>query len=157
MEGAGMTDPVADVERAMIAVRRSQARRALVRLARERGTATFDQAVAEVLDAVEECDARGEPATVTALAAALGIDQPRASRLVARAVDQGMLRWEADRHDRRRSVLLLTESGQDGLDRAHAFRRAVFEEAMAGWPVTDRAEFARLLTAFVAGFTGLAR
>lgn len=71
--------------------------------------------------------------------------------------DQRMPRREADRPDGRRSVLLLTGSGQADLDRAHAFRRAVFAEAMAGWPEGDRAEFARLLTAFVAGFTGLTR
>src|ERR1700746_3214966 len=80
------------VERAMVAIRRSQSRRTLARLAAARqgtssgaghGTAAAPEpsaAGAEVLDVVEEAEESGGRATVTSVAAALGIDQPRASK-----------------------------------------------------------------------------
>ena len=149
-----MTDAVADVERAMIAIRRSQQRRALSRNGKARGRGAHDP-VYELLDVVEELTERGEPSTVTALSAAMGVDQPRASRLVARAVEQGLLRREADQRDGRRAVLVPTEDGQAHLEDMHAFRRGVFAEVMADWPEEDRENFGRLLTAFVRGYSAL--
>jgi DNA-binding MarR family transcriptional regulator len=149
-----MTDAVADVERAMIAIRRSQQRRALSRIGKARGQGAHDP-VHELLDVVEELTERGEPSTVTALSSAMGVDQPRASRLVARAVEQGLLRREADQSDGRRAVLVPTEAGQAHLDELHVFRRSVFAEVMADWPDEDRANFGRLLTAFVRGYSAL--
>ncbi|WP_033261054.1 MarR family winged helix-turn-helix transcriptional regulator [Amycolatopsis vancoresmycina] len=149
-----MTDAVADVERAMIAIRRSQQRRALSRIAKARGRGAHDP-VYELLDVVEELTERGEAGTVTALSAAMGVDQPRASRLVARAVEQGLLRREADQRDGRRAVLVPTEAGQAHLDEMHAFRRGVFAEVMADWADEDRETFGRLLTAFVRGYSAL--
>ncbi len=142
------TDPVAAVESAMVAVRRRQARRALAGSA---GVLDGDTAVQEVLDAVE---AAAEPLGVTDLAAALGIDQPRASKLVAATVAAGLLRREADQRDGRRSRLVLTPAGAERLAAVHAFRRSRFDAAMAGWTSRERAEFAALLTRFVAGLDG---
>ncbi|RSN36827.1 MarR family transcriptional regulator [Amycolatopsis sp. WAC 04169] len=147
-----MTDAVADVERAMIAIRRSQARRSLSKLARDRAETMPDQAIQGLLDAVEAAEESGEPGTVTSLAAALTIDQPRASRLVARAVEGGFLRREAGQRGGRRAVLVLTETGRAEVTRMHEFRRSVFAEAMADWPDDDRRDFARLLTAFVRNY-----
>lgn len=134
-------DPVVLVERAMVAIRRRQSRRALSR------QMALDPAVFGVLDAVDE---RG-PSSVTDLAAVLGVDQPRASRLVAKAVDSGLLRRQADQVDGRRTLVVLTASGQQQVDAAHLSRREVFARAMADWSPEERATFARLLTSFVAG------
>src|SRR6266542_2755038 len=123
-------DDVAAVERAMVAIRRRQSRRTLASLAAGQGAAA---------------DA--------ALAALLGVDQPRASKLVARATDQGLLRREADPRDGRRSLLVLTAAGHALLESVHRLRRGVFERAMADWPDRDRADFARLLTRFVGALT----
>lgn len=140
-----MEDPqVAAVERAMVAIRRSQTRRALQRSAGDDG---FDPALFGVIDAVEE---GAEAATVTSVAGRMGVDQPRASRLVARAVEAGLLRRVADPVDGRRSTLELTELGTGHAERVHRFRREVFDAAMRGWSEQERGEFARLLTAFVA-------
>jgi len=76
------------VERAMVAIRRSQNRRTLARLAAARQAARpggghrtaadgAGGASADVLDIIEEAEAAGRPATVTSVAAALDIDQPR--------------------------------------------------------------------------------
>jgi DNA-binding MarR family transcriptional regulator len=142
-----------------VAVRRSQNRRTLARLAavRQGGTngggrgtrADGGGALADVLDIIEEAEEAGDRATVTSVAAALNIDQPRASKLVATAVTAGLVRREADQADGRRALLVRTPAGRRMSAQAHAFRRQVFGEAMSSWPEADRAEFARLLSRFV--------
>src|SRR5215472_8833265 len=159
---------VETVERAMVAVRRSQNRRTLARLAAARqgvrpgdGGMTAAEAAggasAEVLDIIEEAEEAGGLATVTSVAAALNIDQPRASKLVAATVAAGLVRREADQADGRRALLVRTPAGRRLSAQAHAFRRQVFGEAMAGWPAADRAEFGRLLTRFVESLTEVTR
>src|SRR5215475_10062063 len=71
----------------MVAIRRSQSRRTLARLAAQRhgspaagpeapaGSAAYD-----VLDVIEADEEAGRPATVTSLAATLNIDQPPGDR-----------------------------------------------------------------------------
>ncbi|MFH8383888.1 MarR family winged helix-turn-helix transcriptional regulator [Kitasatospora sp. NPDC018058] len=142
-------EAVAAVERAMVAIRRSQTRRSLGRIAPPDGARAIDPTLFGVLDAVEAHDG---PCAVTDVAAALGVDQPRASRLVLRTVEEGWLERGSDPRDARRTLLALTPAGREQLDRAHHFRREVFARAMADWPDADRTEFARLITAFVAGF-----
>ena len=88
---------------------------------------------------------------------ALNIDQPRASKLVAAAVAAGLVRRQADQADGRRALLVRTPAVRRLSAQAHAFRRQVFGEAMAGWPAADRAEFARLLTRFVESLAGVTR
>ncbi|GEL17793.1 MarR family winged helix-turn-helix transcriptional regulator [Pseudonocardia asaccharolytica] len=141
-----MRDAIDQVEAAMIAVRRRQTRRTL---AREAGAA--DDTVQQVLDTIEEAEQAGRSLGVTALAAALGVDQPRASKLAAGAVAAGFVRREAEQHDGRRSRLMLTEMGRERLAAVHRHRRSRFAAAMDGWTPAERAEFARLLTRFVAG------
>src|SRR5215472_15092453 len=143
----------------MVAIRRSQNRRTLARLAaarqgsrpggRRTATDGTGSASADVLDIIEEAEEAGGRATVTSVAAALNIDQPRASKLVAAAVAAGLVRREADQADGRRALLVRTPAGQHLSAQAHAFRRQVFGEVMADWPAADRAEFALLLSRFV--------
>ncbi|MEV0246447.1 MarR family winged helix-turn-helix transcriptional regulator [Nocardia sp. NPDC050712] len=131
----------------MVAIRRSQTRRTLNRL-RTDGPA-IDPTVFAVLDAVEESDGAR---TVGDIATALDVDQPRASRLVARAVAEGLLERRADQSDARRVLLHLTPAARVALAHAHAVRQVFFGRATAGWSGADRSEFARLLTRFVADF-----
>ncbi|WP_338774739.1 MarR family transcriptional regulator [Nocardia vulneris] len=88
------------------------------------------------------------------LAAALGVDQPRASRLVAQAVSLGLLERTADQRDGRRSVLRLTADGDRAIAAAEAGRRSAMAAAMADWTAAERAEFARLLSRFVDALEG---
>jgi DNA-binding MarR family transcriptional regulator len=155
------------VERAMVAIRRSQSRRTLSRLAAARQpagsragretAATAPGTGAEVLDVIEEAEEAGGAATVTSVAAALDIDQPRASKLVAAAVAAGLVRREADQADGRRALLVRTQAGRRMSAEIHAFRRHVCAEAINGWPAVDRAEFARLLTRFVESLSTVTR
>ncbi|MGW2377695.1 MarR family winged helix-turn-helix transcriptional regulator [Kitasatospora sp. NPDC001683] len=146
---AEATEAVAAVERAMVAIRRSQTRRSLGRIAPPGGARAIDPTLFGVLDAVEAHDG---PCAVTDVAAALGVDQPRASRLVLRTVEEGWLERGSDPRDARRTLLALTGAGREQLETAHRLRRAVFARAMASWSERDRTEFARLITAFVTDF-----
>jgi DNA-binding MarR family transcriptional regulator len=147
------------VERAMVAIRRRQSRRALARLAGPQqgaaragaGTVPAGGSAFDVLDAIEAAEAAGGPVGVSGIAAALDVDQPRASKLVAAAVAAGLVGRVADREDGRRALLVRTESGRALTDEVHRFRRGVFSAAMAGWSDAERAELGRLLTRFVEG------
>ena len=153
-------DAVAAIERAMVTMRRSWSRRTLQRRAAAAGiggtgAAAIESAGAaafQLLDAIEAAADGGEVMTVNGVADALGVDQPRASRLVAAAVDAGLVRRGADPEDGRRSVLSLTGHGRRVLAEGHRTRRAAVEAALAGWPAEDRETFARLLRAYVAGW-----
>ncbi|GLZ76957.1 MarR family transcriptional regulator [Actinorhabdospora filicis] len=142
-------NPAEQVARAMTGIRRSQRRRAL--LARN---APGDPAAAhfDVLDAIESAHEKGEHVGVREIALALDVDQPRASKLVSAAVEAGHVRREADQSDGRRTLLKHTETGREVIARATAAREAAMDRAMTGWSEAERAEFARLLTRFVAGF-----
>jgi DNA-binding MarR family transcriptional regulator len=142
---------VVAIERAMVEIRRLQQRRTLGRLSRERAGGRVDPTLTGLVDAVEAHD----PCSVTDVAAALSVDQPRASRLVARAVEAGLVARTADQADGRRVLLTLTRSGREHASSVHRFRRAMFAEAMAGWTPRQTETFARLLTRFVNSYTEL--
>lgn len=116
------------------------------------GQAALPDAVFELLDTIE---AAADPLTVTAIAAHLDVDQPRASRLTSLALEAGLIRREADQHDGRRSLLALTSEGTAALAQIREFRRRVIAEATASWSGTDRAALARLLPRFVQDFAAL--
>ena len=102
-----------------------------------------------LLDALGASD---RPPSVSELADAIGVDQPRASRLVQAAVDAGHVRREADPSDARRSALVLTSAGRELLSSARSNRRGAVEAALAGFSEEETVEFARLLGRFVAGW-----
>ncbi|GHF25772.1 MarR family transcriptional regulator [Amycolatopsis deserti] len=143
------------IARALAALRRAQSRRALGRLSRERGRRSpVPDAVYELLDVVAAAE---RPPTVTEAAAALGTDQPRASRLTAQALEAGLLRRRADQGDGRRSLLEPTAGGRRALEEIQAFRAGVVAEVTAGWDPDDRAALAELLARFTRDFTALVR
>ncbi|HZY29567.1 MAG TPA: MarR family winged helix-turn-helix transcriptional regulator [Jiangellaceae bacterium] len=142
----------------MVAIRRSQTRRALTRLAEGRDDAdsgVVGGSAVDVLDAIEAAEQAGSLATVSGVAAALNVDQPRASKLVATAVEAGLVRREADQADGRRALLVRTEQGTTLSEELHRFRRSIFATAMSDWTDADRAAFARLLTRFVESLAGM--
>lgn len=156
---------LAAVESALVAIRRSQSRRALAQLTRDRernrgqgkgdGKEQPADAVFQLLDALLAAEEHGERLTVTEAGAAMGVDQPRASRLAAQAMRTGLLVREADQADGRRSLLALTDGGRAALARVSAVRRGAVDEATAHWPDEDRRVFADLLTRFVRDFAAV--
>ena len=143
-------EPVDAVERAMVVIRRRQSRRVLSQSVRQQGFSANLIGTAEILDDIGEADVLGNDRTVTGIAERLRMDQPRVSRLVAEAIDKGLLDRLADQNDGRRSLLALTNAGRDVLNGLRRNRRFQFEQAMGDWHPAERATFAELLTRFVA-------
>jgi DNA-binding MarR family transcriptional regulator len=161
----GAADPVALIERALMAMRRDQqARRPHPggfggpgglhgrHGGPKHGIHGPDRSLGgaarfRLLDALES-GAR----TVSELADATGVDQPRASRLVADAAERGLLRREVDPLDARRAVIELTPAGRTHLTDAHVARRKAVESALAGFSATETAQFAGYLDRFVAAW-----
>ena len=140
------------IERSMIALRRSQRRRTLARL-----SGALPNAAVEVIDVIEASELAGEPATVSAVADALNIDQPRASKLVAAAVEAGLVERRADQADGRRSFLARTPAGVEVTEQAHSFRRRLIGSALSSWDNSDVSDFARLLDRFITDFASATR
>ncbi len=154
-------DPVALIERALMTMRRDQQARRLQRGGPgiggrhgrhggpKHGIHGPDRSLGgaarfRMLDALES-GAR----TVSELAEATGVDQPRASRLVADAAERGLLRRGVDPSDARRAVIELTDAGRAHLTDAHRSRREAVESALRGFSPDETAQFAEYLDRFV--------
>ncbi|WP_375386457.1 MarR family winged helix-turn-helix transcriptional regulator [uncultured Microbacterium sp.] len=95
---------------------------------------------------LEALAAASDPLTVSEIGAAIGVDQPRASRLVQQSVDLGVVRREADPADARRTRIVLTDAGAALVRGFRGERRGTVEAALAAFTDQERADLARLLT-----------
>ncbi|EIC07432.1 regulatory protein MarR [Microbacterium laevaniformans OR221] len=60
---------------------------------------------------IEALHAASHPLSVSELGEAIGVDQPRAPRLVQQSVEMGLVQREADPDDARRTRIALTPVG----------------------------------------------
>ena len=137
-----------DIDGVMALLRRSMAKRELLRLALRELQLPLDNADLDILVALDGCAALGAEPTVGYIAERLNVDPSRASRIVADAVDKGIIRRVASQADARRIGIELTELG---LGYAQAVRRhkwKVFADALGQWPEEDLVTFARLFQRF---------
>jgi DNA-binding MarR family transcriptional regulator len=146
-------DPISIIERALVTMRRDQQRRRLQRRGghphRGRGDGSLGGAARfRMLDAL----AAAPGMSVSDIADAIGVDQPRASRLVNDAVAAGFVRRAPDPEDGRRSVLELSALGQRMLGSAHEARRAAVVRALEGFTASETEAFAGMLDRFVANW-----
>jgi len=95
---------------------------------------------------LEALASASEPLSVSEIGEAIGVDQPRASRLVQQAVQMGLVRREADPADARRTRIVLTEQGTAIVRGFRGDRREAIAEALTDFTDDERAELARLLT-----------
>lgn len=95
---------------------------------------------------LEALVAASVPLTVGEIADAVGVDQPRASRLVQQAVEAGLVRREADPDDARRTRVAATDAGRAIVRGFRGERRDAIDSALGGFTDAERAELARLLT-----------
>ncbi|HEY8481546.1 MAG TPA: MarR family transcriptional regulator [Spirillospora sp.] len=144
-------DPVIDtVERSMVRLRRGMARQRLGKAAIREHNLPVSIQVLHVVDVIDEGpDHEGQEMSVGLVAARLGVDASRGSRIVAEAVKAGYVRRVASQEDGRRIHLELTPAGQAVVDATRRTRAEHLAKAMAGWTDDERAEFARLLARFV--------
>lgn len=94
---------------------------------------------------LEALVAASEPLSVSEIAETVGVDQPRASRLVQQGVELGLVVREADPADGRRIRIALTEQGRHLAHSVRGARRDLVERALASFTEAERAELARLL------------
>lgn len=94
---------------------------------------------------LEALAAASAPLSVGEIAEAIGVDQPRASRLVQQVVDAGLARREADPDDARRTRVALTDEGSKIVRGFRGERRDAIDTALASFSDQERADLARLL------------
>jgi len=102
-----------------------------------------------LLDALAAASA---PLTVSEIGDVIGVDQPRASRLVQQSVELGLVRREADPDDARRTRVALTEQGSAIVRSFRGERRGAVDTALAPFTDDERRELARLLTKLADGW-----
>jgi len=134
----------------MVRIRRSVGRRTFGRVLSERLAEMPDLTHVHVIEAVAEgAPSDDEPVTVGLVGERLAIDPSRASRVVAAAVDAGLVVRVAAPADARRIGLELTDAGRALERTVRAHRATWLGAAMADWSAEDRARFAELFTRFV--------
>jgi DNA-binding MarR family transcriptional regulator len=94
---------------------------------------------------LEALAAASTPLSVSDLGAAIGVDQPRASRLVQQGVAHGFVRREADPDDARRTRIALTDEGRAVARGMRGERREALGKALAAFTVDEREQLAMLL------------
>ena len=102
----------------------------------------------EVLSAAAD-DAR---LGISEIAEAVGVDQPRASRLVADATSRGLMTRSVDPLDARKSVVAITDAGRALLTTVRQGRRTAVTDALAGFTDEEVVAFASLLSRFAAAW-----
>ncbi|WP_322410409.1 MarR family winged helix-turn-helix transcriptional regulator [Microbacterium invictum] len=95
---------------------------------------------------LEALAAASHPLSVGEIGEAVGVDQPRASRLVQQCVELDLVRREADPDDARRTRVALTEGGRRMVRGFRGERREAIARALEGFDAEERAELARLLS-----------
>lgn len=99
-------------------------------------------AIVRMLETLASADT---PLSVSAIGEAIGVDQPRASRLVKQGVARELVRREADPEDARRTRIALTDAGRRFASGLRGRRRESLTRALEGFTETERHELARLL------------
>lgn len=103
---------------------------------------------------LEVLAAASVPLSVSDLGAAIGVDQPRASRLVQQGVAHGFVRREADPDDARRTRIALTDEGRKIARGVRGERREALGKALAAFSDAERDELARLLNKLADNWEG---
>ncbi|MEV4411833.1 MarR family transcriptional regulator [Catellatospora sp. NPDC049609] len=139
MSEGGRPDAIADIDQALIRLRRLLEPPAVV----DDPAGPVETSTILVVNAVAD-----GPLTVTAVAAALSVTHSTASRLISRAVAHGAVRKQAAADDRRETLIEITAAGAALHQRARAFRHAMLERLLAAFTPEQRAQFATLLSMF---------
>lgn len=87
-----------------------------------------------------------QPVSITDVARNLAIDHSVASRMVAKAADDGLVVKQRSQGDPRQMLLSLTSKGESILADAHAWQEQIFRELTQGWSESDAEQLAEYLT-----------
>jgi len=92
--------------------------------------------------------AASDALSVSEIAEAVGVDQPRASRLVQQSTQMGLVAREPDPDDARRTRVRLTSEGEKLISSFRGRRRDAVRSALESFTDAERADLARLLAKF---------
>ncbi|WP_205325343.1 MarR family winged helix-turn-helix transcriptional regulator [Glycomyces sp. YM15] len=142
-------EPDEVIERALVRIRRDQQSRRL-----QRRTAGGDPAAASAASAarfryLDALDGNGQGLSISQIADAIDVDRPRASRLTAELLADGLIERETAPGDSRYARIRLAAEGQGLVDRVRAGRRGSVAEALAEFTDGEVRTFAELLERFV--------
>ncbi len=141
------TDPAVRIEAAIVALlRRANDPRGFQRIHQMAGI-DIERAGAVMLARIEEL----QPARLSDLADAAGVEVSTASRQVARLVEQGYAQRTADPADARAALHELTDKGIEARRKLRTTGIAFFERALSDFTADEQAALAELLTRFVDG------
>ncbi|WP_460631391.1 MarR family winged helix-turn-helix transcriptional regulator [Leifsonia lichenia] len=102
-----------------------------------------------MLDVLDAAERDGTTFSISTLAPAIGVDQPRASRLVQEAVDRGLVSRVTDPADARRTLIQLTAAGRKQISEVRNHRRSAVEQALGAFTPEEAKTFAELFARFV--------
>lgn len=101
-----------------------------------------------VIDVIERGRSRGEEVTVADVAAWSDVAASTASRLVDRAVHNGLVQRLPSQHSHRRVALALTDEGRTLQRQSYLARTQWLAQRVAGWSDSDLQQLAALLGRF---------
>ena len=110
-----------------------------------------------VVEAVHALTRAGRHASINEVARELGLDQSGASRMVARAEDQGLVTRRAPDRIGAAAAIATTAAGEDLLRQAHAWQDDVVRTLTDGWPDEDVRTLLELMDRLVRRQTDLDR
>ncbi|MFG3281313.1 MarR family winged helix-turn-helix transcriptional regulator [Streptomyces sp. NPDC048111] len=112
-------------------------------------TSGLGEAVDELTYPVLSGLARSGPRSAADLAPEVGLDRSGVTRRASQLEAAGLLRREPDPHDRRATLLALTEEGERTVDTLRRRLSEHIEAGLASWEPGEAATFARQLRRFV--------
>jgi DNA-binding MarR family transcriptional regulator len=98
-----------------------------------------------ILEAIHAAAGGDGPAQIAEVAAELGLDRSNASRMLAGAVDAGLVTKTTSPDDARRAELAITPAGRHLLAGARAWQEHTFARLVTDWPAADARRFATYL------------
>ncbi|MFJ9772969.1 MarR family winged helix-turn-helix transcriptional regulator [Kitasatospora sp. NPDC101157] len=112
-------------------------------------TGGLGEAVDETTYPVLSGLARTGPCSAADLAGEIGLDRSGVTRRATRLEEAGLLCREPDPDDRRATLLVLSEAGQQAVETTRQRLAAAIEESLASWSPEEARSFARQLHRFV--------
>ena len=110
-----------------------------------------------VLEAIHALTAGDRPTSINDVARELGVDQSGASRMVARAEQEGLVTRQAPGRIGAASTITSTAAGDKLLRQAHAWQNEVARQLTADWPDEDVRTLMELMERLVLAQTTIDR
>lgn len=146
-------EPADLIEQALVRIRRAQQSRRLQQRAAQGDLAAASVATAARFRYLDALDGATGGLAISAIADAIDVDRPRASRLTTELLADGLIEREPSPQDSRYARITLTSAGQDFIDRVHASRRKNVAKALTDFTDEEAQTLAVLLDRFITAWT----